>query len=90
MIKIKLEKMRNLYYIEIGAENIPCGYTLAARGQQYIVSANTSKEAEEIIEDGFKATFSSTKDYTEFNFKFKANKIGLTNKKKGVMFSWIC
>ncbi len=82
--------MRNLYYTTIGAENIPCGYTLAARGQQFIVAANTPKEAKGIVEDSFKATFPSTKDYTEFNFKFKVKNIGLTNKKKGVMFSWVC
>ena len=87
---MKLEKMRTLYYTVIGAENIPCSYTMAARGQQFIVAANTPKEAKRIVEDSFKATFPSTKEYTEFNFKLKVREIGLTNKKKGVMFSWIC
>ncbi len=89
---MKLEKMRNLYYTQFRLEDFPLGYTLpprhsmAATPTNLIVVANTPEEVNRIVEDNLKMGESRI----ELNLNLKVTKIGLTNKKKGVMFSWIC
>ena len=100
-MKIKLKKMRNLYYVEI-EESRPTlqhkkGYvdpsvSACTRGvspSHYIVASNNSKEIREVLEKELTKGYPN-QELISFNLKFKTRKIGLTNKKKGVMFSWIC
>ena len=88
--------MRNLYYVELkfGKFNMSICHTRATSHSKFIVSAVTPKEAKEITEKSIKLYLqseSSTPEAIKLNmFTLKATKIGLTNKKKGVMFSWMC
>lgn len=101
---MKLEKMRNLYYVEF-VEFRPTlqqkkGYvqpvimeattqatTRSVSPSKYIIAADNPKETRELMEKEMQKGYG---EMISFNLDFKANKIGLTNKKKGVMFSWIC
>ncbi len=80
--------MRNLYYVvcNIGVTNLPADATTTGMPSHYIIAANTPKQTKEIIEEGIRRG----DNRVVFNFKHNVTKIGLTNKKKGVMFSWIC
>ena len=90
-MKIKLKKMRNLYHTTFGLRDFPLGYTLppghtmTAAPSNLIVVANTPEEVNRIVEDSLKMGDSRV----GLNLNLKVNKIGLTNKKKGVMFSWL-
>ena len=89
---MKLEKMRNLYYVE----NIRSMCTTAAiPPSQFIVIAGNPKEAKEFTRklitlhiQGPVHPIDSKIELNDLNLKVK--NIGLTNKKKRVMFSWMC
>ena len=84
---MKLQKMRNLYYLELkfGKMNMSICHTMAAGAQKYIIAANTSREAKDMVGNYWKKGDPSK---LEFNLNLKVRKIGLTNKKKGIMFCW--
>ena len=94
--------MRTLYYVEIEGFGGPIfsnrkfvdlantgACTRGVSPSHYIVATNNQKEIREALEKELTKGYPN-QELTSFNLKFKATKIGLTNKKKGVMFSWIC